>query len=134
MHSTPRPAGRHHDVGQSPGPTAPTTDDAARLTQDLIAGLGTTLVAALSGSRTSSAPAHWAAGDLLVPEEAAVRLRAAHTVWEALVGVEGDDIARAWFVGANPFLDQQPVLALREGRTDDVLASARAFLAGGWHL
>jgi len=96
--------------------------------------LGTTLVAALAGSRDSTAPSRWADPAALNPPDAArARLRTAHHVWLAIADSEGPNTARVWFQGLNPFLgDTSPVIALREGRARDVVLAAHAFLNGTW--
>ena len=106
----------------------------AELVSNLNKCLGATLVAALSGSRNSKAPYRWASGQVVPSAAADARLRAAHRVWMMLEAHEGEHVARTWFVGANPLLgEQQPVMALREGREVDVLAAATAFIDGVWH-
>jgi hypothetical protein len=45
---------------------------------------------------------------------------------------ESDHTIRAWFIGMNPQLDDEsPIEAVLSGRHKEVLAAARAFLAGG---
>ena len=117
----------------SPHPSNPTTPE---LTQHLIDHLGPTLVAVLAGVRDRTLPPQWTHTDGPTPDpETETRLRAAHDTWTLLNNAEGDDTARAWFIGMNPILnDQAPVLALRDGNTAAVLAAAQAFTAGtdGW--
>lgn len=49
-----------------------------------------------------------------------------------LKGDDADPTIRAWFMGMNPQLDDvSPAEALAEDRFREVLAAARAFLAGG---
>lgn len=129
MPSTPQPEGCHRAPAALSGGEGPA---AGRLAQELIDTFGVTLVAALAASTTSKAPDGWATGVAEVPEAALSRLRAARDAWALVAGVDGDDVARAWFVGKNPFLTQTPVLALREGRLDDVLNAARAYASGTW--
>lgn len=44
-----------------------------------------------------------------------------------------DQTIRAWFLGLNPHLeDDPPVEAIREGRLKETLAAARAFIAGSY--
>jgi hypothetical protein len=58
-------------------------------------------------------------------------LMAAHRIWNAISAAESDDTTRAWFIGANPRLGEEPpVLMLREGKIKEVLAAAQAFLDG----
>ena len=98
--------------------------------------LGTTLVSMLAGSRTRSAASRWAKapsvpGSQTPRDEAAAKLYAALTIWTLISSAEDEYIARAWFIGANPRLDDEaPVMALRAGETKQVMAAARAFVSG----
>lgn len=96
--------------------------------------LGATLVATLAGVNDRKLPYRWARADGGAPNrEAAGRLLAAHRIWLELADAESDDVARAWFIGENPYLDEQaPVLALREGNVRETLLAAQAFLNDGW--
>lgn len=95
--------------------------------------LGATLVATLAGVSDRKLPYRWARGAGRPNAAAASRLKAAHRIWLQLADAESDDIARAWFTGENPFLDEQaPVLALREGKTRQTLVAAQAFIADTW--
>ena len=43
-------------------------------------------------------------------------------------------VARAWFIGANPFLDEEtPLTAIREDRARQVVAAATAFVEASAH-
>ncbi|MEI6622370.1 MAG: hypothetical protein WCP28_10730 [Actinomycetes bacterium] len=60
------------------------------------------------------------------------RLRTAYQVFEMLKGDDADATIRAWFMGMNPQLDDtSPAEALANDQFREVLAAARAFLAGG---
>jgi hypothetical protein len=64
------------------------------------------------------------------------RLRLALQVAGAIAEVDGPEIARAWFQGLNPQLDDRsPARLLRDGDIDEVgpevIAAERAFLVGG---
>jgi hypothetical protein len=92
--------------------------------------LGPTLVAALAGSRNPHASREWASqrGDSPT-EEQAIRLRVAYKAWSAIEIEHGSDIARAWFIGANPWLGEDtPIDATREGRFAEMAASAQAMI------
>lgn len=97
--------------------------------------LGATAVAALAGSRDSKLPYRWAKADGPEPNTAAQeRLRAAHRAWIVVADAESDHVARVWFLGANPLLDEEsPVLALRADRIKDVLDAAAGFVSGTRH-
>jgi hypothetical protein len=96
----------------------------------LTAALGPTLVAALSGTTDRTLPLEWARHDGPEPEpEMQARLRHALVTWRTVAEVEGDDVARLWFIGANPWLgDESVVSALREDRFKDVDAAADAMV------
>lgn len=65
-------------------------------------------------------------------EEALRRLMVTYQIFELLEAAEADHTIRAWFIGMNPQLDDEsPAEAVREGRHREVMAAARAFLAGG---
>lgn len=60
------------------------------------------------------------------------RLRDTLQVIDLLVSREAPSVARAWFMGMNPRLeDESPAEALAEGRTREVMAAARAFINAG---
>lgn len=57
-------------------------------------------------------------------------LRDAFQVLEILCSVHSVDVVRAWCMGMNPGLgDASPVEALSEGRSRDVMAAARSYVA-----
>lgn len=102
------------------------------LVRQLNSGLGPTLVATLAGVRDRKLPNKWAKADGPTPrDEALERLQMAHRVWGLIAAAENDSIARAWFIGRNPRLDETaPVMALREGRIAEVWHAAKAFVDG----
>jgi len=104
------------------------------IVHELNSHLGATLVAALSGTRDSKEPYSWAAGDAEPDAASERRLRLAHRLWHQIAAEESDDIARAWFIGSNPFLSDEDsaVTALREDRFDEVHAAAQAFVTDTW--
>jgi hypothetical protein len=64
------------------------------------------------------------------------RLRLALQVALMIADADGPEVARAWFQGLNPQLDDRaPARLLRDGDLDEVgrevVAAARAFLVGG---
>jgi hypothetical protein len=85
--------------------------------RELNAGLGPTLVAALTGSKDRKLPIRWAHADGPEPGTAfRRRLLLAHRVWTLIAPGETAEVARAWFIGANPFLDEDtPLTAIRGG-------------------
>jgi len=102
------------------------------LVRRLNSHLGTTLVATLAGVRDRKLPYKWAVAGGPVPrDEPYRRLQAAHRVWTMISDADNGYIARAWFIGANPRLEEQsPVMRLREGDIPAVMAAAKAFVEG----
>ncbi len=102
------------------------------LVSRLVGHLGPTLVALLAGVKDRKLPNKWARADGPVPRpESHRRLLTALRAWTMISSAEGDHVARAWFIGANPRLGEEaPVICLREGRDADVLAAASAFVDG----
>lgn len=96
----------------------------------LNAGLGSTLVAAASGSKDRKLPLKWAKPDGPTPSpDFAKRLLHLHRQWTLIEEVDGPDVARQWFIGGNPSLGEQtPLTAIREDRLRDVSAAVDAFL------
>lgn len=90
-------------------------------------GLGPTLVSALAGAADSRHARAWAKGTSAPDTKAGQRIHAGYSVWRRVAEVEGEDVAREWFVGANPWLGgDSPVIALRSGRLDQVEIAAIA--------
>lgn len=103
--------------------------DVAGYLQD---ALGQTLVAYLAGMKDQKTVSNWARGDHTPRAEAEKRMRLTYQVLHMIQAEESLHTARAWFVGLNPQLaDESPATAVREGRLQDVLTAARAFMSGG---
>lgn len=91
--------------------------------------LGPTLVSALAGSTDPQHARAWAAGAAAPSPEVAQRLCAAYTAWCKVSEAEGERVARAWFAGANPWLDDDsPVNALRQDHFDAIARAADAIV------
>jgi len=90
--------------------------------------LGATLVAALAGASDARTAREWARHDGPKPSpDASKRLRFAHDVWRMVAESEGAEVARAWFTGASPWLDNDTAVnAIRVGRLVAVADAARA--------
>ncbi|HET7138663.1 MAG TPA: hypothetical protein VFI36_00745 [Arthrobacter sp.] len=100
----------------------------------LNSGLGPTLVAGLTGSKDRRISHKWAKEDGPEPNAAAVRrLMSAIRLWTELSDAHGEHVARLWFIGSNPWLDEDsPVEAIMEDRFKEVRVAANAMLTGGF--
>lgn len=104
------------------------TADIARFLQDT---LGSKLTAYIAGVSDPKMVGRWAGGTKPAAEREK-RLRAAYQVFQLLLEAEDEYVARAWFIGMNPQLDDEtPADCLRQSQVRDVMAAARAFLSGG---
>ena len=106
--------------------------DVHELVRQLVRDLGPTLVATSANVRDTKLPHKWSKADGPTPrDEAYARLVAAHRAWTLLRQTEHFGVARNWFIGANPRLNERaPALCLREGAIAEVLAAANAFVDG----
>ncbi|MFF0489299.1 hypothetical protein ACFYTQ_09765 [Nocardia sp. NPDC004068] len=104
----------------------------AELARQLVQQLGPTLVALIAGVRDRKLPHKWAQIGGPRPRDAALaRLQVAHRCWILLADNESPDVARSWFIGANPRLgEESPAVAIREDRFADVIAAAVTFVEG----
>ncbi|WCD91460.1 hypothetical protein [Microbacterium sp. nov. GSS16] len=104
--------------------------DPRELVHTLTEALGPTLVAALAGAKNSHTAESWASENGPQPWPwAAERIRFAAEQWRRISSIEDPDTARAWFVGANPWLqDDTPVNAIREGRFTDISHAIQALV------
>ena len=100
------------------------------ITRRLIAGLGPTLVAGLAGSTDRTISRLWSQlGGPLPSDNEEQRLLCAYAQWSAVAPAEGEDVARRWFIGSNPWLGQDtPVDAISEGRFREVAVAAAAMV------
>ena len=101
------------------------------LLQDL---LSRRLTAYLAGVRSGKSITRWATGEItdIRDYEVERRLRTAYEIALLLLEHDAQQVVRAWFIGLNPELDDQPpVDALREGRLKDTILAARAFIVTG---
>ncbi|MCW4354085.1 hypothetical protein ONR57_12315 [Hoyosella sp. YIM 151337] len=93
--------------------------------QRLIDALGPALVALLAEVRDRKLPYRWAKPVRTAARMQQERLLIALRAWEAITQADGPDTARAWFIGANPRLDEQsPAIAIRDGRYLDVIGTS----------
>lgn len=121
-------------------PLAPIVRDAhARAVEmgvsDIAAALQGQLGQALLGvivNKNARTLTRWANGAVRPPQASEQLLRDTFQVVELLTSAESADVARAWFMGMNPQLDDEsPAEALSTGRARDVMAAARSFAAHG---
>ena len=102
---------------------------------DIAAALQTQLGQALLGvivNKTERTLTRWAKAAVRPPHASEQLLRDTFQVFELLTSAESADVARAWFMGMNPQLDDEsPAEALSTGRARDVVAAARAFINAG---
>ena len=102
---------------------------------DIAAALQTQLGQALLGvivNKTERTLTRWAKAAVRPPHASEQLLRDTFQVFELLTSAESADVARAWFMGMNPQLDDEsPAEALSTGRARDVMAAARAFINTG---
>ncbi|MCG2623015.1 hypothetical protein LVY72_14020 [Arthrobacter sp. I2-34] len=98
------------------------------IVRQLNGALGATLVAALAGARDPKISYKWARTDGPEPKpEAQARLMLAHRAWTAVSSVEGEHVARLWFVGANPWLGEiSPIEAISRLEAKKVMDAAAA--------
>jgi hypothetical protein len=91
--------------------------------------LGQKLAAHIAGLADVKAIGEYAKGSREPRLDVEERLRLAYQVFQIIVDSDSDHVARAWFIGLNPQLnDDTPADAIREGRYKDVLAAARAYI------
>lgn len=93
--------------------------------------MGQALLAVVVGKNVRTV-ARWSAGAARPVSADEKLLRDAYQVLELVLTVEESLVARAWFMGMNPLLDDMsPVEALAGGQARLVLAAARAYVDAG---
>jgi hypothetical protein len=109
-----------------------TESTVAQITSFLEEVLGRKLVAKLAGVQDPKAVGRWATGERAPRASSEERLRIAYQVFRLLLAEESKFTIRAWFIGLNPQLnDESPLLAIQEGRFQEVMVAAKAYVAGG---
>jgi hypothetical protein len=98
--------------------------------------LGSKLVAYIADVSETRAVREWSEGEREARAPIPLKLREALRIARLIAQYDGAEVARAWFQGLNPQLDDRsPARLLREGDLDevgpDVLSAARAFVTGG---
>ena len=90
--------------------------------------LGQKLTAFIAGAKDSKTVGRWAHGGNAPRSEAQTRLRGAYQVFHLIQECDSEEVARAWFIGMNPHLDDRsPAEALSEDRLRQVMSAARLF-------
>lgn len=117
-------AGMHH--------ARSTRIDLRELVRELNTALGPTLVSAATGSKDRKLPLKWAKDDGPRPgNDFERRLRLLSRTWSTIVEHEGPHVARAWFIGANPFLGERtPLTAVREDDAAQLGRAVQSFVDG----
>ena len=104
--------------------------DVREVVRRLNAALGGTLVSTLAGAKDTNAAYEWAEeGGAQPGAEIVKRLMFTYEHWQKVAEAESEDLARVWFIGANPWLDYEtPVMAIRSDRLKDVSRAAQALI------
>ncbi|MEV8168859.1 hypothetical protein AB0O70_13105 [Microbacterium paraoxydans] len=104
--------------------------DVREITRRLNAAIGGTLVSTLAGSKDTKASYKWAKETGPQPgPEVVKRLVFAYEQWQKVTEAEGEQVARVWFIGANPWLSYDtPIMAIREDRLKAVGNAAQALI------
>ncbi len=107
--------------------------DVPALTKTLQKHLGQALLAVMVDSSPRTI-ARWISGDSSPAAPTERLLRDVAQIFDVITTVDTPQVARAWFMGMNPQLeDQAPaeLLASNPTATRSVMAAARAYVAGG---
>jgi hypothetical protein len=101
----------------------------------LNAALGASMVSAMAGAKDPKASYRWQREDGPVPsDDAQSRILLAHRAWTLVADADGDQAARLWFLGANPWLGEvSPVEAIHDGRSKAVMDAAVAMVSGSFN-
>lgn len=113
-----------------------TRSELPTLITELAEILSPRLVAYMAGVGETRAVREWAEGRREPRDPIPNRLRLAYRVAHLIGEHDSPEVARAWFQGLNPQLDDQsPARLIREQAIEevgpDVVAAARAFVVGG---
>lgn len=104
--------------------------DFHEIVNELNKTLGATLVTSMAGYTDRSNAYKWAKAGSAEPKlQAVTRLRFAHSMLTYLAENESTHVARAWFMGANPWLNYDtPIDAIREDNRHQVASAAEALV------
>lgn len=100
------------------------------IVRELNKNLGASVVQGMAGVKNRTSPLQWAKPDGPEPRpEIETRLRLGHRVWKTLELSEGNNVALAWLLGANPRLNEDiPLLYIQNGQASQVIGAAEAFV------
>ncbi|TFB56383.1 hypothetical protein [Cryobacterium tagatosivorans] len=103
----------------------------AEIAAVLQAQLGQALLGVIVGKNARTL-ARWAHATVRPPHASEKLLRDTFQVFEILSSIDSPEVARAWLMGMNPELDDaSPAEALADGRSREVMAAARSYIAAG---
>ncbi len=107
--------------------------DIAEVAEFLQENLGQRVTAMLAGVSDPGSVGRWAKRENRPQPAIDRRLREGYGIFQLIQSVESPHTVRAWFIGLNPQLDddESPVEAIAANHFREVLAAARAFVAGG---
>jgi len=104
------------------------TADVVRYLADV---LGYELLAYITGKSTKTVR-RWAEETTSPRLSTEQILQATAYVFQTILESDSDHVARAWFIGLNPQLDDAtPADMLRDGNVKAVVTAAKAFVSGG---
>lgn len=109
--------------------------DFREIVRRLNGALGASMVSALAGAKDPKASYKWQKEGGPVPSDATqARVLLAHRAWKLVSDADGDQVARLWFLGANPWLGEvSPVEAIHDDRSKAVMDAATAMTSGGYN-
>jgi hypothetical protein len=115
-----------------------TTQPAREVAKELVDVLGSTLVAYIAGTRRRTEPEEWANGESQPDALQELKLHAALEVLTPVRVQEGDDIARAWFIGQNvpdgiTGVLSYPATVLHDAGTPEELETAKEEVSASAH-
>lgn len=104
------------------------------IVRELNENVGTSVVQGMAGVKNRTSPSQWAKPDGPEPRpEVETRLRLGHRVWKTLELSEGNSVALAWLLGANPRLNEEvPLLFIQKNRAHEVIGAAEAFISDNY--
>ena len=109
--------------------------DFHEIVRRLNSALGASMVSALAGAKDPKASYRWQREGNTVPSNSVQsRILLAHRAWKLISDVDGDQVARLWFLGSNPWLGEvSPVEAISNDRPKDVMDAAAAMSTGAYN-